>query len=66
MEELQAVKMITEMIWNDLGKQDKKGLIESLEEDLEIMKKKEGKEELAKGTEQYITELKHRFNKIYN
>ena len=66
MEELQAVKMITEMIWNDLGKQDKKGLIESLEEDLTIMKGKEGKEELAKGTEQYIAELKHRFNKIYN
>ena len=66
MEELQAVKMITEMIWNDLGKQDKKGLIESLEENLTIMKGKEGKEELAKGTEQYIAELKHRFNKIYN
>lgn len=66
MEELQAVKMITEMIWNDLGKQDRKELIESLEEDLEIMKRKEGKEELAKGTEQYITELQYRFNKIYN
>lgn len=66
MEELQAVKAVTEMIWNDISKQDRKELIESLEEDLEIMKGKEGKEELAKGTEQYIAELKHRFNKIYN
>ena len=65
MEELQAVKMITEMIWNDLGKQDKKGLIESLEQDMELQKER-GQEELAKGTEQYITELKYRFNKIYN
>ena len=66
MNELEAVKMITEMIWNDLGKQDRKELIESLEEDLAIMKGKEGKEELAKGTEQYISELHYRFNKIYN
>ena len=65
MEELQAVKMITEMLWNDLGKQDKKGLIESLEQDTELQKER-GQEELAKGTEQYITELKYRFNKIYN
>lgn len=65
MEELQGVKMITEMIWNDLGKQDKKGLIESLEQDMELQKER-GQDELAKGTEQYITELKHRFNKIYN
>nr|DAL35450.1 MAG TPA_asm: hypothetical protein [Caudoviricetes sp.] len=65
MEELQGVKMITEMIWNDLGKQDKKGLIESLEKDMELQKER-GQDELAKGTEQYITELKHRFNKIYN
>lgn len=65
MEELQAVKMITEMLWNDLGKQDKKGLIESLEQDMELQKER-GRDELAKATEQYITELKHRFNKIYN
>lgn len=65
MEELQAVKMITEMLWNDLGKQDKKGLIESLEQDMELQKER-GQDELIKETEQYITELKHRFNKIYN
>lgn len=65
MEELQAVKMITEMLWNDLGKQDKKGLIESLEQDMELQKER-GQDELAKATERYITELKHRFNKIYN
>lgn len=65
MGELQAVKMITEMLWNGLGKQDKKGLIESLEQDLELQKER-GQDKLAKATEQYITELKHRFNKIYN
>lgn len=65
MEELQAVKLVTEMIWNDISKQDKKGLIESLTKDAELQKER-GQDELAKGTEQYITELKHRFNKIYN
>lgn len=43
MEELQAVKMVTEMLWNDLGKQDKKGLIESLEQDMELQKKSGGR-----------------------
>lgn len=65
MEELEAVKLVTEMIWNDISKQDRKELIESLEQDMELQKER-GQEELAKGTEQYITELKHRFNKIYN
>ena len=65
MKELEAIKLVTEMLWNDLGKQDKKELIESLELDLELLKER-GQEELAKGIEQYITELKHRFNKIYN
>lgn len=65
MEELEAVKLVTEMIWNDISKQDRKELIESLEQDMKLQKER-GQEELAKGTEQYITELKHRFNKIYN
>lgn len=65
MEELEAVKAVTEMIWNDISKQNRKELIESLEKDAEHQRQTE-QEELAKGTEQYITELKHRFNKIYN
>lgn len=65
MKELQAVKAVTEMIWNDISKQDRKELIESLEQDAKEQKER-GQEELAKGTEQYIAELKYRFNKIYN
>lgn len=65
MKELEAVKAVTEMIWNDISKQNRKELIESLEKDAELQKER-GQEELAKGTEQYIAELKHRFNKIYN
>ena len=65
MEELEAVKLVTEMIWNDISKKDRKELIESLELDAKLQKER-GQEELAKGTEQYIAELKHRFNKIYN
>ena len=65
MGELEAVKLVTEMIWNDISKKDRKELIESLELDAKLQKER-GQEELAKGTEQYIAELKHRFNKIYN
>ena len=65
MEELTVVKMITEMVWNDLGKQDRKDLIESLKKDAEHQKDNE-QYELAVGTEEYIAELEHRFNKIYN
>lgn len=65
MKELEAVKLVVEMVWNDLGKQDRKGLIESLEKDAKLQKER-GQDELATGTEQYITELQYRFNKIYN
>lgn len=65
MKELEAVKLVTEMIWNDISKRDRKELIESLELDMELRKER-GQNELAKGTEQYIAELQYRFNKIYN
>lgn len=63
MKGIDIVKFTTEMIWNDLDKQERWGLIESLEKDIDSFDPND--DETIEATD-YLKELKTRFYAIYN